>query len=122
MNSPASMLALHDYATTAAEAEAGGSEGQAAGKERLEAVQCAELMREVGLKCMAFNGVCALPPCPKARMCLGPGDAVLCYTTPADIARPRARAPPDPPDDKLPGRLPRRSSSARCGRSVTDTH
>lgn len=64
MNSPASMLALHDYATTAAEAEGGGSEEQAGGKARLDAVQCAELMREVGLKCMAFNGVCdcLLPP------------------------------------------------------------
>lgn len=45
MNSPESMLELYRLATTASS----GKESQ---------VDAAELMREVGLKCIGFNGVC----------------------------------------------------------------
>lgn len=48
MNSPESMEAL--FYTTAK------------GKPQDEAVQVAEFMREIGLKCIGFNGVCHSPP------------------------------------------------------------
>jgi hypothetical protein len=46
MNSPESMLELHSLVTSDCEKQ--------------QAVQIAELMREVGLKCISFNGVCPL--------------------------------------------------------------
>ena len=44
MNSPESLTVLFNLAT--------------ASKDKKEAVQVAELMREIGLKCIGFNGVC----------------------------------------------------------------
>lgn len=51
MNSPASMKELYDIAT--------------ASKDQKAAVDTAELMREVGLKCIGFNGI------PRTINCLG---------------------------------------------------
>jgi hypothetical protein len=48
MNSPESLTELYTLAT----------EGS---KDKTESVQTAELMREIGLKCIGFNGV-SLPP------------------------------------------------------------
>lgn len=45
MNSPASLTELYRLATSPS-------------VEKSEAVKTAELMREVGLKCIGFNGVC----------------------------------------------------------------
>lgn len=50
MNSPESLLILHQLATASEEANAGGTS--------LSATEAAEMMREVGLKCISFNGVC----------------------------------------------------------------
>lgn len=44
MNSPESLTELFNLATSS--------------ETRKEAVQTAELMREIGLKCIGFNGVC----------------------------------------------------------------
>ena len=47
MNSPESLIELHQLASSAS-------------NETEQAVYAAELMREVGLKCISFNGVCLL--------------------------------------------------------------
>jgi hypothetical protein len=44
MNSPESLLQLHELASSS--------------KTKEEAVHLAELIREIGLKCIGFNGVC----------------------------------------------------------------
>jgi hypothetical protein len=53
MNSPESLTALYNLATDNS-------------KDKQKSVKTAELMREVGLKCIGFNGVCLVPPPPSA--------------------------------------------------------
>ncbi|RDW93779.1 uncharacterized protein DSM5745_01101 [Aspergillus mulundensis] len=77
MNSPASLTALYETATTSESAE-------------LTHVQTAELMREVGLKCISFNGI------PRTINCLNAFKASL----PSSIASQLSTTPTRTPSPK----------------------
>ncbi|KAL2151246.1 hypothetical protein VTH82DRAFT_6344 [Thermothelomyces myriococcoides] len=91
LNSPASLLALHDLAT-----------GNSSGGGVLSPLAAAELIREVGLKCISFNGI------PRTINCLGAFRAGLAdQPWAADLAarRPsRAVTPANLPDVDARGR------------------
>lgn len=69
MNSPASMKELYDVVTSS--------------KDQKTAVETAEIMREVGLKCIGFNGI------PRTINCLGAFRSSL----PEDVVRGLATKP-----------------------------
>lgn len=74
MNSPASMKELYDVVTSS--------------KDQKTAVETAEIMREVGLKCIGFNGI------PRTINCLGAFRSSL----PEDVVRGLATKPTRIPD------------------------